>query len=419
MRLVNSRQVIVAGGLFVKKLFGFLVGAVLLATVGCTRSTESEKATGDIKVQIPVRENDQPTLKIVTLRKMEDLRRVSGGIATFYYAPKIDGSLVIGEVPHARFIKTFDEVFIPVDSQSADMAAVYYHLQNLTDLDASLGLARFNEGPRKVALSTRILKSDDWVRNNSFYDQNSDAIIFVDFQSQALPLTLNSGVVAHEHFHSLFSKLVNLPLIKAGKVADSLKVSSANDELRRDFEDFVLFKSLNEGLADYWGWVYSRDEKFVSASIPTEQSRSLEKPSQESVEASFRSPEDRQAELDSFFEPYLQSENKEKALETIQDIGGRYAYAMGNVYARFFRALNKTADGKDLDANAQMALTQQIIGLLEDLRESFLKNKNHSAIQPENVLELFRVKNPELIRVHCKEFERLINHKSTCTGRPK
>ncbi len=402
-----------------KKLFGFLIGAALLAPLGCTHATESEQATGDIKVQIPVRENDQPALKVVTLRKMEDLKRVSGGIATFYYAPKIDGTTVIGEVPHARFIKTYDDVFIPVDSQSADMAAIYYHLQNLTALDASLGLGRFNEGPRKVALSTRILKSDDWVRNNSFYDQNSDAIIFVDFQSQALPLTLNPGVVAHEHFHSLFSKLVVLPLIKAGKVSESLKVSSTDDELRRDYEDFVLFKSLNEGLADYWGWVYSRDEKFVSASIPAEQNRSLEKPSQESVEAAFRSPQDRQAELDSFFEPYLHSDNKEKALDTIQDIGGRYAYAMGNVYARFFRGLNKTADGKDLDANAQTALVQQMIGLLQDLRENILKNKNHTALQPENVMELFRSKNPELIRVHCKEYERLINHKSTCTGESK
>ncbi len=419
MRLVNSRQVIVAGGLFVKKLFGFLIGVMLLATLGCTRPTESEQATGDIKVQIPVRENDQPSLKVVTLRKMEDLKRVSGGIATFYYAPKIDGSTVIGELPHARFIKTFDDVFVPVDSQSADMAAIYYHLQNLTALDASLGLARFNEGPRKVALSTRILKSDEWVRNNSFYDQNSDAIIFVDFQSQALPLTLNPGVVAHEHFHSLFSKLVVLPLIKSGEISESLKAFSATNKLRRDYEDFVLFKSLNEGLADYWGWVYSRDEKFVSASIPAEQSRSLEKPSQESGEASFRTPEDLQADLDSFFEPYLSSENKEKALETIQDIGGRYAYAMGNVYARFFRGLNKTPDGKDLDANAQAALNQQIIGMLEDLREIFLKNKNHNAIRPENVMELFRAKNPELIRVHCKEFERLINHKSTCAGRPQ
>ena len=225
--------------------------------------------------------------------------------------------------------------------------------------------------------------------------------------------------MAHEHFHSLFSKLVVLPLIKAGKVSESLKVSSADDELRRDYEDFVLLKSLNEGLADYWGWVYSRDEKFVSASIPAEQNRSLEKPSQESVEAAFRSPQDRQSELDSFFEPYLHSDNKEKALDTIQDIGGRYAYAMGNIYARFFRGLNKTADGKDLDANAQIALVQQMIGLLQDLRENLLKNKNHTALQPENVMELFRSKNPELIRVHCKEYERLINHKSTCTGESK
>ena len=345
---------------------------------------------------------------------------------------------MIGEVPHARFIKTVDDIFIPADSQSAEMAAIYYHLQSLTSFDETLGLGRFNIGPRKVSISTRILKSDDLVRNNSFYDQNSDAMIFVDFQSPALPLTLNSGVIAHEHFHSLFSKLVLWPLIKAGKVSETLKVSShdpaafakllgapdlaiefksSNDnQLRRDFEDFILFKALNEGLADYWGWLYSKDEKFVSTSIPGELNRSLEKPNQGSKEAAFPDSETRQSDFDTFFEIYRSSENKEKALENIQDFGGRYAYMMGNVYARFFRNLNKMADGKDEDSMAQIAFAEKIISLLEDLRETLLTEKNHEALQPEKVMELFRSKNSEVIRNHCKDFERVINHKTSCTG---
>ena len=406
--------------------------------VGCTSPTETESATGDIKVQIPVRENDQPQLKVVTLHQIEDLRRVLGGHAIFYYAPKIEDSLVMGEVPHARFTKMSGDVFVPANRQSAEMAAIYYHLQNLSAFDAVLGLADLNVGPRKVAISTRILKSNMLVRDNSFYDQNSDAMIFVDFESMGFPLTLNSGVIAHEHFHSIFSKLVILPLVKAGRLSESLKVSSHRTvskisnssatleseftglnekELKRNFQNFILLKALNEGLADYWGWHYSKNEKFVSISIPGETGRSLEEPAY-----GFPSQKIRNEQIDSMFDLYLvakdkdKDKDKEKALEEIQDWGGRYAYSLGNQYARFFRNLSKTIEGQDLDPASQNILPLRLIFMLNDLREKLLNNQTQQMIQPENVIESFCTKNSDLFKKDCRLPENLLQNNVTVLG---
>ena len=400
--------------------------------VGCTSPTETESATGDIKVQIPVRENDQPQLKVVTLHQIEDLRRVLGGHAIFYYAPKIEDSLVMGEVPHARFTKMSGDVFVPANRQSAEMAAIYYHLQNLSAFDAVLGLADLNVGPRKVAISTRILKSNMLVRDNSFYDQNSDAMIFVDFESMGFPLTLNSGVIAHEHFHSIFSKLVILPLVKAGRLSESLKVSSHRTvskisnssatleseftglnekELKRNFQNFILLKALNEGLADYWGWHYSKNEKFVSISIPGETGRSLEEPAY-----GFPSQKIRNEQMASMFDLYLMAKNKEKALEEIQDWGGRYAYSLGNQYARFFRNLNKKIENQDLDPASQNILPLRLIFMLNDLREKLLNNQTQQMIQPENVIESFCAKNSDLFKKDCLLPENLLQNKAARLG---
>ena len=173
-----------------------------------------------------------------------------------------------------------------------------------------------------------------------------------------------------------------------------------------------MFKSLNEGLADYWGWVYSKDEKFVSVSIPSEKNRSLQDPSY-----GFPSSEQRQQQIDSLFEAYISSQDKERALETIQDVGARYAYSLGNQYARFFRSLTTTAEGRNLEAPLQVEFVKKIVSLLNDIRESMLKNKSRDAIQPENIIENFRNKNPEIFKNNCSQFQSVTKKDLSCAGR--
>jgi hypothetical protein len=423
----------------VKKLFRILGSFLLLATMGCSLAsmmgcglkTESENATGSIQVQIPVREQNEPRLKVVTLNGIQDLHRVSGEFATFYYAPKIEENSVNGEVPRARFIKTVDGIFVPADSLSAEMAAVYFHLQNMAAYDTSVGLAGVNQWPRRVSLSTRIKKNDDWVRNNSFYDQKSDTIIFVDFEAQTLPLTLNSGVVAHEHFHSIFSKLVLLPLIKSGKITETLKVptslkaafsaligapdfsaepSASNDELRASLHDFVLFKALNEGLADYWGWIYSKDENFVSASIPGETTRGLQNPPSLFPDRGLRDQE-----IDSMVSIYNSAEDKPRMLEEIQDAGGRYAYRLGNEYARFFRGLMKDS-GDDLSVEHQNQFVVRVLKMLQGLRENMLNSSSKDFIEPEKIIAEFGQENPSVLKSSCSKFELATGNSYGCDG---
>ena len=77
-------------------------------------------------------------------------------------------------------------------------------------------------------------------------------MFFVPYAEEQLPIPMNGGIIAHEHFHSYFSYGV---LKKLG----SQKIDPLQD---------YLLKSLNEGIADMWGWIYTGDPDFISMSLP-------------------------------------------------------------------------------------------------------------------------------------------------------
>ena len=115
--------------------------------------------------------------------------------------------------------------------------------------------------------------------DNAFYNSAVDTLFFVPYKDTALPIPLNPGVIAHEHFHSYFSYQVLNPLVSE-KVIPRLG-SSGNYKTQKGTEDlyslFVL-KAINESLADVWGWIYSNDPDFVALSLPKAQnSRNLDR----------------------------------------------------------------------------------------------------------------------------------------------
>lgn len=389
-----------------KKLLSTLTLLLLAASSGCGLATETQKASGDVRVQIPNLHQGKPTLEIVTLQRITDLRRMLGSYAIFYYAPKITSEGLVGESVQTRFAKTQDGIFIPTDFQSGQVAALYFHVQRLTQFDRRLGLADLQSGPRQVAISTRIRDDNqDWVRDRAYYDHKSDALIFVDSGTPDLPLTINPGVVAHEHFHSIFSKLVLKPLAALGKVDPEfkirLKAMESEDaeasrqqikELTAELLEFYLFRALNEGLADYWGYLYSGDEHFVERSLPAQKERNLEM----KVAAGFtRGPSQMKTQIENLLNSHKLDED---FIERMQDVLTGYSYDLGSQYARFFKGLG-TTEGSEAMATA-------LIKSLQDLKTAFVVSRK--AIEPAEFLKIYQKSNPDISKKTCQNFSDVI-----------
>lgn len=87
----------------------------------------------------------------------------------------------------------------------------------------------------------------------------------------------------------------------------------------------VLLRSMNEGFADFWGWSYSRDERFIARSLGEAeyQARRLDGPSDPLPDAAT-----------------IRSKVESRANEREQVM---FAYRNGTRYSRFLRSLVETA----------------------------------------------------------------------------
>lgn len=265
----------------------------------------------------------------VDLLGISNLSEVSGQYAQFYYAPGASNGRLIGNSPRAYFIKK-GRSFIPKDSITMQMSTLYYHLQNLAQWDSEVGAKQVNQWPRAVGIETQVSGMDSpYKSNNAFYNGQTDSMMFVPYTTENMPIAMNAGIIAHEHFHSLFYKLVLLPATSSEATAKKINSSSVNaitsfvhdegllkknepskekgfvksnkislnseslsdenlkiqapikvsEQLRTAYYNETYLRGLNEGLADYWGWSYTKDSSFMSLSLPdrlTERSLELD-----------------------------------------------------------------------------------------------------------------------------------------------
>lgn len=105
-------------------------------------------------------------------------------------------------------------------------------------------------------------------------------------------MTINGGIIAHEYFHAMFSALVEsrlshfssqvgrkqrlqeddghkvfvLPSRECPESGRERKIET--EEQQREIYHVRLVRAMNEGLADFWGWLYSGDPRFVGKSVP-------------------------------------------------------------------------------------------------------------------------------------------------------
>lgn len=389
------------------KLFGTcllqsLLGISLVASlIGCSREPETNKVSGDVKTRIPVAaEGGSYSLQEVTLQGVTSLYELGGDFAKFYIYPAVSNNKLQGTQPKTRFLKAGD-LYIPEDELSQQMAVIYHHLQKLATLDNELGAVGVNTWPRDVGVSVRYRRDNRFDSNNAFYDGTIDAILVVPYTQSHLPIAVNAGILAHEHFHSLYYKLVEKNMFDRdskplhgkkvreevlGVVDGGMNISKVQP-VDSDVEKYhkIFSRGLNEGLADFWAWIYTGDPDFLQQSLPSEKSGRTLNLNEKEVEAyKFPNQEDLWARIDNSMYRFDHEGKRNPCY------GDRVAYCLGTDYARTLKRLATVVQNtRGLSSlEARKLVGAAIVKTLPATRENLLKYKNSEYFQPESFFTL-------------------------------
>jgi hypothetical protein len=273
-----------------------------MGLVACTGSKQVHPE-GAIQAKIPLLSADgNYLLQVVDLLSLEDLVELKGWAAKFLLAPTQTGNELQGYQPKIRTIRSAAGVYIATDELSLQLLTVYYHMENLGMMDEIVGAKEVNTWPRTVAVNVNYVAKDGngkKAENNALYSGELDALLFVPYTEGSLSIMVNGGIIGHEHFHSLFYKLFVKPLgakfprtqvtlhqeenlesafgfntsasairEQDSEISKPTRPSEVAGMVSRDDYHSYLLRGLNEGLADFWGWLYSGDINFVGHSLP-------------------------------------------------------------------------------------------------------------------------------------------------------
>ncbi len=274
-----------------------IMSAAALTMVNCSfTDNQLNNPPGEIQIRLPWSQPDGTIrLENIKFTGLSSLAKMTGIYAQIYVHPTDRGSDIEGRDPALSFVKMQGGYYLPKNTFSLELASVYAHLERLGRIDASLvadsGLSLFelNSWPRKVGVRTLFANTTD--ENPAFYNSTFDAMFFQSYSRSEMPLQVNGGVIAHEHFHSLFQRVVLDPLItKKGTISPKalglpldkftgflfetalfssfsarnvVAQPATNEAIDPEIVQPFLERGFNEGLADVWGWIYTQDVDFV------------------------------------------------------------------------------------------------------------------------------------------------------------
>lgn len=400
----------------------FMLIALTSLLAACGQGPRTEDVSGSAETRIPLPQQDGSyVMQLVELTGLDSLYEMGGRFVHFFMAPSIADGHLTGSAPKARFVKS-GGVYVAADQLSLQLATVYAHMERLAKLDAELGVGNVNHWPRDVGVAVRL---SGGMRNNAFYDGATDSMLFVPYSGGDLPLAVNAGILAHEHFHSLFYKLVTIPLNEAGKNPGRVSLTAhsqaefyqalnmpllkgSRDQMQKKGQSglraayqTMLLRGLNEGLADFWGWLYTGDPDFIAYSLPSEKKyRTLRAQGFEEQLILSNGPTLRRTV------GILETDQTHLSNNLVS-----YAYVIGTQYSRILKSLADTyAQDRQLDTlAARKEVARLILKTLPALKQDLLTMKSTDYYEPANFL-LSLLKNiGDAKEDECKLFAEVMN----------
>lgn len=268
------------------RLFQLSTYFIFFIFAACQGPQRDKYPDGQVQAKIPFYNSLSKSyaLQVVDLLSVENMVDFKGWAAKFFLAAKVHNNTINGLNPHLNTIRNRDGVYVASDELSLQLLTIYYHLENLAIFDEQVGAKDINTWPRNVAVQVNYIDPQmGRVLNNALYAGDLDALLLVPYTQGHLPVSVNAGILAHEHFHSLFHKAVMKPLAEkntsalhaddnliqsAFGIVNTEKIKASDAQTKDENYQSILLRGVNEGLADFWGWMYSKDENFVGRSVP-------------------------------------------------------------------------------------------------------------------------------------------------------
>lgn len=247
--------------------FKFLSLTLMLAMAmgGCTGSPEKHGDAITYLLLWPV-DGGGYTLQEITLTTLDSPYELKGSAAEIYFQSALDESGYSGPVARPHLTKA-GGVYIPTDIESAQAVTAYAQFEKLYLYEQRLGTASQLSWPRKVGVEIRLsADAPNGVENNANYFSKFDAIALLPFSlGEGVPVGMNIGITAHEHFHAHFQQEVMAKL--TASVGDVEKLEDSKFRTAHERNNFVL-RAWNEGLADFFATTYTRIPDFFKDSMP-------------------------------------------------------------------------------------------------------------------------------------------------------
>lgn len=375
-----------------------LTMAGLISLSACTLSKQ-DQYPDTVRVKLPWYSDGQYKLQVIELFTIENMVELKGLAARFVLSPSVENGRLVGLPPRIKTMRTSDGTYIPIDTFSTELVTLYAHFERLQSFDLQLGVDQMLPNwPKQQTIAVRADITEEGNRkkvDNALYSGELDAFLFVPYTIDQLPLSVNAGVIGHEYFHSLFYKLVLQPsgvripkqgqatghdtktmqrLVGVTGAETAARESSAEKPINIQLYHALLFRSLNEGLADVWGWLYSQDYQFVKRSND-QFARDLN-----------------QSDKISYSKDYVQG-CAERFLKSDTD-----AYTISQMYSRRLYAATENALADSVVANkaeASQLVGKAILQMLIQLQTEFMAQSSAELLDPQRPLEILQDKLPD------------------------
>lgn len=391
-----------------------LVISLVFSLIGCAPVSENESPENQVyRLPWPAG-SGKYELQDIVLQTFTEPSKLRGEVAQIIVDPRVSGGQLIGEEPIGRWTEIKSNGVlkrVPSDFVTLQAAVLYAHHEKLNLIDRSLGLFPFLKGPSKIGLLSRLSDgfSTQLILNNAIFDGRLDVLFVVPFTGPELPISMNAGIIAHEHFHRLFQatvlrRLQLMPLQSMtdhstdlfcqggaaghssslvmfddaspdkvegeGQEEETVGLPLENQLVPLKIWNQTVLRGVNEGLADFWGWSYANDDFFVGRSLGAQEdsARRLDrKPTTLPSQVAFRNM---LITIGSSGRPVLKSESGRVAA----------AYRLGTEYARVLRMLVDTIELSGVDREKARSRVRSAVGrsletLAIDVSTLWMKNE--------------------------------------------
>jgi hypothetical protein len=269
---------------------------LMLGGFGCSNSDRPSDG-GTYRVRIPLPDDSgNYKLQTVNLQTVTDIDSMTGSVSQIRYGGKIESGVneqgyegeyidSEGNRPAAHFLNS-DGVLIPTDFNSLVMTTNMYQFEKIKGFYDQFGTNASLTFPRHVLMNAYEIENDGVQSykgmDNASYLAGFDVFVILPYNFAGIPLSMNGGILAHEWLHSLFFQKLGFKKIEFlsnhetianfDDSPSSLKVADGPKQVLADKQigvgnDFVM-ASIDEGVADFFGFLYTNQSDFFKGSIP-------------------------------------------------------------------------------------------------------------------------------------------------------